>query len=352
MMALRLVRTVVGVAFVLLIAPASASPASVVLPADEAAHPQARSERWELSGHLRSSEGRAFGLLAAFRRGDHPALGAGSLLTLVILDLAGGKLYADVNHIDNPSSAPAPKPLSLAWEGSRLERLPGGAGLRLVARGVDDRTRVPLAVSLTVREARPPFLLGTDGRYPFGSTANPALAHFTSRLSAEGTLVVDGTTHTVAGILWFTHLWGPFDGTGRAFAGKTTWTVHLADGRDLRIEVFRGVRVGEGVPPTALWWEDGAHRTEVLPAAPEVTQRWRSPRGVLYPVAWRIPLAAGELTCRARVPDGEVLYELRVLGLRWTYLSWVGSCAIEGTVGGRPVAGEALIEATGFEPAS
>jgi predicted secreted hydrolase len=150
--------------------------------------------------------------------------------------------------------------------------------------------------------------------------------------------------------LWFTHLWGPFDGTGRAFAGKTTWTAHLADGRDLRIEVFRGVRVGEGVPPTALWWEDGAHRTEALPAAPEVTQHWRSPRGVLYPVAWRIPLAAGELTCRARVPDGEVLYELRVLGLRWTYLSWVGSCAIEGTVGGRAVAGEAFIEATGFEP--
>ena len=81
-------------------------------------------------------------------------------------------------------------------------------------------------------------------------------------------------------------------------------------------------------------------------------QRWRSPRGVFYPGAWRIPLAAGELTCRARVPDGEVLYKLQVLSMRWESLSWVGSCAIEGTVGGRAVEGEAFIEATGFEPAS
>ena len=110
MKGLRLVRTVVGVAFVLLIAPASVSPASVVLPADEAAHPQARSERWELSGHLRSSEGRAFALLAAFRRGDHVALGAGSLLTLVIADLGGARLYADVNLVSGPSLAPPQSP--------------------------------------------------------------------------------------------------------------------------------------------------------------------------------------------------------------------------------------------------
>jgi predicted secreted hydrolase len=347
----RLLCAVAGLAVVLLLAPASLGSPSVVLPDDEAAHPGATSERWELAGHLRSSEGRAFALLAAFRRGDHPALGAGSLLTLVIADLDGARFYSDVNLIASPSSATAPRPLELAWEGSRLERLPGGAGLRLTARGVDDRSRVPLAASLNLQPGRPPALLGADGRHPFGSSANTALAHFTSRLSAEGTLVVDGATHTVSGLVWFTHLWGPFDATGKAFAGRTTWTVHLADGRDLRVEVFRGVRVGEGLPPSALWWEDGAQRSETLPAAPEVTKRWRSPRGVLYPVAWRIPFAAGELTCRARVPDGEVLYELLMFWMRWTSLSWVGSCEVEGTVGGRTVSGEALVEATGFEPA-
>lgn len=339
------------VAGILLFAPASRAQAPVTLPADEAAHPKARSERWEVAGHLRTSSDRAFALLAAFRRGDHPALGKGSLLTFAIMDLDSGLLFVDVNLISNPSSEMAPKPLSLSWEGSYLHRLAEDGGLRLLGRGVDDGSRTPIAADLVMKPVKPASLMGTGGMRPFGSSDNNAFQHATGRMEARGSLFLQEVTYQVEGVVWFTHLWGPFDGTGKAFDAATIWTAHLADGRDLRIEAFSGVKKGRALRPTASWvLEDGTVREEPLPGEPEVTRRWRSLRGVLYPVAWKIPLADGELSCRARLPNGEVLYELKFFWTRWTSLSWIGSCALEGSVDGEPVEGEAVVEATGFEP--
>lgn len=322
----------------------------VELPADEAAHPASKSERWEIAGHLRSPRDRTFGLLAAFRRGDHPALGKGSILTLAVVDVDGGLTYSDVNLISGPSAYPAPGPLKLDWEGSRLERLDGEGGLELVARGVDDRSRAPLAVSLSLKPVGSPSLAGDGGSRSLGYSENVAFQHTTSRMEAQGSLVLDEATYSVSGLVWFTHLWGPFQGTGKAFEGLTTWTAHLEDGRDLRIEAFRGVRKGGAFSAEALWFEDGTVRREALASPPEVTDRWRSIRGVSYPVAWRIPFADGELTCRARIPDGEVLYQLRLYLMNWTSLSWVGSCSLQGTVDGQPLRGDALVESTGYEP--
>ncbi len=322
---------------------------SVSLPADEAAHPQALSERWDLAGHLRSERGRTFGLLVAFRRGNHQVLGKGSLLTLAVVDVDGGLLYADVNLIDRPTSQASPGRLALAWEESHLERLADG-GLALEARGLDDRSRLPVGASLTLEPVAPAFVPGKEGRRPFGSPSNPSFQHATSRLAARGTLTLDKSSYPVKGLLWFTHVWGPFEGTSKAFEGMTTWTAHLADGRDLRVEAFRGVKAGQASPPTALWVTEGSALEEILPAPPEVARHWRSIRGVLYPVAWRLKLPGGELACHARLPDGEVLYGLKLLWVRWTSLSWVGSCELEGTLDGQPATGEALIEATGFSP--
>lgn len=335
----------------LLFVPAGLTQAPVTLPADEAAHPRERSERWEVAGHLRTSTDRTFALLAAFRRGDHPSLGKGSLLTLAIVDLDSGLLFVDVNLISNPSAEMAPKPLSLSWEGSYLHRLPEDGGLRLLGRGVDDGSRTPIGADLVMTAVKPSSFMGSGGMRPFGSSDNNAFQHATSRMEAKGTLVLQEVTYPVEGVVWFTHLWGPFDGTGKAFDAATIWTAHLADGRDLRIEAFSGVKKGRALPATATWIsEDGTVREEPLTKEPKVTKRWRSLRGVLYPVEWKIPLAGGKLTCRARIPNGEVLYEVKVFWTRWTSLSWIGSCALEGRIDGEPVEGEAVVEATGFEP--
>jgi hypothetical protein len=61
-------------------------------------------------------------------------------------------------------------------------------------------------------------------------------------------------------------------------------------------------------------------------------------------------VAGGELACRARLPNGEVLYQINLFFVRWTSFSWVGSCNMEGTIDGQPVSGEAVVEATGFTP--
>jgi predicted secreted hydrolase len=207
-----------------------------------------------------------------------------------------------------------------------------------------------MAVSLSLKPAGPPSLLGEAGSRPLGASTNAAFQHANSRMGAQGTLVLDGATYSVKGLVWFTHLWGPFDGTGKAFDGLTTWTAHLDDGRDLRIETFRAQKKGQGLPTSVLWFEDGVVREEALDGPPEVTGRWRSIRGISYPVAWRVALPEGELSCRSHLPDGEVLYELRLYFVNWTSLSWVGSCSLQGTIKGRPVRGDALIESTGYEP--
>lgn len=317
---------------------------------DEAAHPDSRSERWDLAGHLLTPEGRAFYLLAAFRRGDHPTFGEGSLLTLVVSDPAGGRALSDVNLISKPSSAPVPGPLRLEWEGSRLERLGEEGSLRLEAAGKDDATRTPLAASLSMRAQAPPSGLGGEGPRPFGPSLNIVFGSQMSRLEAQGTVTVGEESYTVSGLVWFSHLWGPFDGTGRAFDGRLTWWAHLSDGRDLKVEVFQGLKGSSASLATALWVEDGAVREERLEAEPRVLRSWSSRRGVVYPVSWRVELPGGELRCRPPLEEGEVLYELKVFWVRWTSLSWVGGCRLEGMVGGRAVDGEAVVEATGFSP--
>lgn len=317
---------------------------------EEAAHPDAKSERWDLAGHLRTAEGRAFYLLAAFRRGDHPTFGKGSLLTLVVSDPAGGRALSDVNLISKPASAPVPGPLRIDWEGSRLERLPQEGALRLEAVGLDDATRTPLAASLSMRSQAAPVGLGGDGPRSFGAPLNVAFGSQMSRLEAQGTLTLGQESYPVSGLVWFSHLWGPFDGTGRAFDGRLTWWAHLSDGRDLKLEAFRGIKGSTASLATALWVEGGAVREERLEAEPRVLGSWSSRRGVVYPVAWRVELPGGELRCRSPLEEGEVLYELKVFWVRWTSLSWVGGCKLEGAMGGRALEGQAVVEATGFYP--
>jgi predicted secreted hydrolase len=320
----------------LLLSPAWAS--------EEAAHPSVRSEWWDLAGHLRTSEGETFGLLVAFRRGEHAALGRGSLLTLVVIDLARARLLADVNLIDGPFSAPGR--LRLSWEGSRLERLQ--EGYLLDARGVDDRTRIPLAVRLTLEPLGPPALLAGGGLRPFGPSSSGSFFQINPSLRARGSLRISDARYPVEGLLWFSHLWGPFSAAGKAFRGRTTWLARLEDGRAFRLDLFRGIKASGADRAQLLWFGPEGVRQERLSLRPEVLESWRSPRGISYPVAWRLPLKEGLLSCRSRMTDGEVLYQLKVLWVSWRSFSWVGSCLLEGTLGGKPAKGEALVEATGF----
>jgi predicted secreted hydrolase len=89
--------------------------------------------------------------------------------------------------------------------------------------------------------------------------------------------------------------------------------------------------------PVRIAWRD-------VRLAPTTT--WTSPHSrATYPAAWSLSIASSRLDVRITplLPDQE-LSTTKSTGV--TY--WEGACRVEGTSSGRPIAGRAYVEMTGY----
>ena len=260
-------------------------------------------------------------------------------------DVAAGTFaYDEKTHLGLPGIAGASEKGLDVFNEDWSVREEGGT-VRLVA-----GSRALGRLELALTPARPPVLHGGDGISRKGAGEKEYSRYVSiTRLSAAGALTRKGSRTALSGTAWFDHEWGP----GALPANATGWdwfALQLSDGSDLmlyriRLEGGKASPFSAGTfvpadgagPPRAIAWDDVALKP---------LSAWASPRsGAVYPASWSLAIASLKLqtTVTPLVADQELVTE-KSTGV--TY--WEGACRVEGTRDGRPIAGRAYVEMTGY----
>jgi predicted secreted hydrolase len=199
-------------------------------------------------------------------------------------------------------------------------------------------------LQLELAPLAPPALHGRDGWVDFGG-AGGSYYYSRTRMTAAGTLVVDGERLAVTGTAWFDHQWGDFIAVG---GGGWDWfAVNLADGTDLTVSLVRSADGSYPLVYGTLVLPDGTARPVARDEiSVDALGSWTSAKtGATYPSGWRVRVAGAALdvTVTPTVRDQE-------LDTRATtgVVYWEGSETVTGTQAGRSVAGRGYVELTGY----
>jgi predicted secreted hydrolase len=328
-------------------------PQPVVLPRDEAPHDRL-TEWWYYTGHLRAEDGQRFGFeFVIFRaeRGSFPVSWASHLALTDESDDSFG--YDQRTEIGPQVDQPAQDGFNLSIRGTTDQGIPeldaapwqmsGVGGVDTLSAATSD-FGLDLELNATRQD---PVLHDGDGWVDFGP-AGGSYYYSWPRMTAAGSVSLDGTPLAVDGEVWFDHQWGDFIAVG---GGGWDWfAVNLDDGTDVTLSL---VRAADGSHPLVYGTfvaADGS--VEHLPReAFSVTPlgSWTSPHtGAVYPSGWQVSIPGKELeiTLTPTVLDQE-LDTRASTGVVY----WEGSQHVAATRAGSPLGGEAYVELTGYAPA-
>jgi predicted secreted hydrolase len=330
-------RGLLAIAAAALLGIAMAAAGTLRFPRDHGAHPDVPLEWWYWTGHLQGSAGSDYGFqLTFFRLRDiHLAHFAWS-------DIASGRFtYEEKTHLALPGIASASESgLELVNEdwGAREEN--GTQKLRV-------RTREG-RLTLSLSPAKPPVLHGESGISRKGPGGDEYSNYVSiTRLNVSGTLDRGGKIEALTGKAWFDHEWGP-GGLPSGIAGWDWFALVLDDGSELMLYRMRqtdgkaspfsaGTFVPAASAPRPIGWKDVRLSTKTT---------WTSPRSkAVYPAVWDLAVASLglEVTITPLLADQELV---TTASTNVTY--WEGACRVSGKLGGRPIAGRAYVEMTGY----
>lgn len=313
----------------------------VRLPLDEAPHCYG-AEWWYYTGRLTAEDGRAFGIEAVIFHVPHLVLLPSSdvwVSHFAVLDVETGSFTYDQNVGLETTTELGPEPGGFDLATERV-RLTGSEGLDVIRARTSDG-QYDLALQLV--DQRGPALHGENGYVPFGADG-ASFYYSRPRMSATGTLTVDGEALAVDGTIWFDRQWG------RALPDPhETWdwfSIRLDDATDVMLFVFR-----DEDNPVALgsyMTADGV--TIPLTAADfqiDVARSWTSPHtGITYPVGWHIEIVPFDLRLRISAVADDQELDVRTSTLN---IYWEGLCDVTGTRGSEPVMGDAYVELTNYD---
>ena len=330
-------------------------PQPIAFPRDDAPHHRL-TEWWYYTGHLRDEAGGRWGFeFVVFRaeRGGFPVTWASHLA--LTDEAAGSFTYGQRSEIGPQVDASLPgagtfsfairgaSPLDPAWAGRSPWVMSNAARSdRLVA-----TLESGDGIDLNLLPTKPPALHDGDGWIDFGP-AGGSYYYSRTRMTAAGSLIVDGGALPVEGIAWFDHQWGDFISVG---GGGWDWfAVNLDDGTDLTLSL---VRAADGSYPIVYGTIVDAPGTarHLARDAFTVASRgtWHSARtGATYPAGWAISLPAEglEIALEPTVANQE-------LDTRATtgVVYWEGSQTVQASRHGTSLGGEAYVELTGYAAA-
>jgi predicted secreted hydrolase len=343
-------------------------PQQVVFPRDDGPHDRL-TEWWYYTGHLRTADGRTFGFEdVVFRaeRGGFPVTWASHL---ALTDEVGDAFhYAQRSEIgpqvdQSPRDADgAPTGFALALRGvdpTSGSPVAGATPWSMAGSGGTDTLTAAahgqevlgdpvaaLGLDLRVHQSTPPALHDGDGYVSFGP-AGGSYYYSRTAMSATGTLTLGDEKLEVTGDAWFDHQWGDFISVG---GGGWDWfAINLEDGTAVTLSL---VRAADGTYPLVygtLVQPSGA--TQHLDRGAfkvDVTGHWTSPTtGAAYPAAWTVRLPGRGLEVRLAPTVAQQELDTRA---STGVVYWEGSQRVTATRDGRPVAGQAYVELTGYPP--
>jgi len=321
-------------------------------PADHGAHPAYRSEWWYVTGNVEAANGRHYGFQITFFRfalSPQP----------VVLDSDWATRQAWLVHFAVTDSTN-----QRHFDAQRLQRgALGLAGARVqpfkvwvdnwqlrTAAGSDgpfpmwltaDAGEFAVELRLTRRKGR--VLQGQSGYSPKSEAAGNASYYYSyPRLGVRGDLRVGDTTQAVTGTAWLDREWG----TSALAADQVGWdwfALQLDDGRDVMLYRIRGADGATDPASAGLVVAADGDTWALSPADFQLTprRRWRSSRGVAYPVTWRVQVPSADIDAvvAARVDD-----QLMNLDLRY----WEGAVTVRPSRSGTSPRGVGYLEMTGY----
>jgi predicted secreted hydrolase len=361
------------------------APRPFFFPADHGPHADFRTEWWYYTGNLTAAGGRRFGFQLTFFRvalapnapAAPPAASTAPGATpprtsawatrqiyfahFAVTDVDGKRFQAherwERQALGLAGAQAAP---FRVWVGDWSASATGAGGtppMRLIAaaggapgsggRRQDEET---VGIDLVVKGGPPPVPQGDRGLSAKSAEPGNASYYYSlPRLAASGTVRLGGASFAVSGLAWMDREWS----TSSLGAGEVGWdwfALQLDDGWELML--YRLRRQGGDVDPASrvtLIAPDGS--TRLLPFSAlryAATGSWTSPgSGTRYPAAWHLEVPDGgdgrggawDLVVHPLLADQELPLSLRY---------WEGAAAVQGSHGGRAVAGRGYVELTGY----
>ncbi len=373
-------------------------PGTIDLPLHDRPHAAADTEWWYVNTHVRTTDGRELSLFAAFFRiidSRDQATGAiayAHSMTWALTDLERGRYLAEsrvdgrapelgLERIKNGRGAkddrlnramieileqgkiPVPDrvfdgPVTVATDrlcldygGARFERHADGAyHLHL------HNPRDGVGCDLVFHPEKPAIRHGDNGVVR-GAGGEQMFYYFVPRCRVEGSITLDGAAVPVAsGQGWYDHEFGGYvapigsaplgEGAGVRDLGWNWTAVQLDDGTDLSAYEIIDVTTHATVGKWLIMIDRDGGRREVSDFTFEPGATWTSARSFHeYPTAWRLraPSVGLDVAVEAVVDDQELITVISKPAF------WEGRCRARGVLAGRPVAGLAYVERSGFE---
>ncbi|MEE2751190.1 MAG: lipocalin family protein [Myxococcota bacterium] len=285
----------------------------VSLPLDERPHNE-DVEWWYWTGHLQDEDGRWYGfeqVFFSFRYAGMDAMMAHHAVTDV-----------EAQHFDYVAFYGVDEKPAVLDQGFEFQM---GSLTAEGANGVDvlhgELERTTLDLKLTSTKA--PVLQHQTGytEYPFGGYT---YYYTRPRMSAEGTLVVDGESRAVTGSAWFDHQWGALiEATN---VGWDWFALQLDDGREIMVFLLRpedGLLVAGATVTDADCNSNEIHDVTVTPLG-----EWTSPATeCTYPMGWDLQVGDEVFTLSPVMEDQEIGESYK------TY--WEGAATVDGAATGR-----------------
>ena len=326
------------------------APRKFVFPDDHGAHPDYALEWWYFTGNLESPDGRHFGYeLTFFRIGltseefDRTSEWATKQMYtahFALTDVDNDRFHSFERHgrdaLGLSGAVSSPFRVWLEdWSATSTNSDP--LPIRLIAseNGVE--------IDLLLSSEKGIVLNGEGGFSRKGNNSGEASYYYSlTRMPTEGTVTMNGQTHSVKGLSWLDREWSSSQLSDER-VGWDWFALQLSDGRDIMYGVLRprDEAASEFQLGTVVE-EDGSHRSieegEVLL---DVLDRWQSPRGGTYPSRWRfrMPTEGLDIEITPYISDQELDAIVRY---------WEGAVRIEGASRGKPVSGSGYVELTGY----
>lgn len=307
-----------------------------------AAHPDAKTEWWYYTGHLETKNRRELGFELTFFRAKLPDGNDIDAAHFAVSDVSRRKFFFDEKlHRPFPGIAGADAGRLFVFVENWEAREEAGRHVLRAAGG-------EYALELSLTPAAPAILNGTGGISRKGPGRDDYSNYVTiPRLSAEGTVKVNGRSERVTGIAWFDHEFGP-GGLPAGLAGWDWFSAQLSDGTALMLYRLRlrDGSVSDYSSGTFVAADGSAVNLSKSDFEARATGSWTSPRsGATYPAGWVVTVPSKEIELRIAplLADQELVTSRST---RVTY--WEGACSVSGARAGRPVAGKSYVELTGY----
>ena len=189
-------------------------PQPIVLPRDDGPHARL-TEWWYVTGHLVTADGRRFGFEDVIFRAERGSFPVSWASHLALTDETGGRFLYDQRFEIGPQvdRSPAGGGFDLAMAGDPLAGLLGTPWTMVGANGIDrlaaqgraahDGTGFGIDLALD-GSAGPVVLHDTEGWIDFGP-AGGSYYYSRTKMTADGTVTLDGEAIPVTGTAWFDH---------------------------------------------------------------------------------------------------------------------------------------------------